>query len=70
LRDFLLDSTVIGGLLALTQGGGTAVVGTAAAAGALSTGIRYLVRERSQKKTKPSKLLADGVRKAQMKSEE
>jgi hypothetical protein len=69
LRDFVLDSTVIGGLLSITQGAGIATAGVAAAAGALSAGFRYLISERSQRKIQPSSLLIEGIRRVSLEAE-
>lgn len=49
LADFTLDSTVIGGILSLTQGFDANTVGMATAAGAISTGLKYI---RNDKETK------------------
>lgn len=63
LRDFILDSTVIAGLLALLQGDSVATMGTAVAAGAISTGARYILQLKSQQKVTPSDLLVMGMEK-------
>lgn len=61
LRDFVLDSTVIAGLLTVLQGADVRTLGVAAAAGAVSTGVRYILRPKSQQKVKPNALLATGM---------
>jgi len=69
LRDFTLDSTVIGGLLASAQGATGAVLGLAATAGAVATGVKYLISEEQGRLEKPSQLLLDGMRKARLDEE-
>jgi len=69
LADFMLDSTLIAGLLtALQTKANIDVVGTAAMAGALSTGIKYLLNDKS-KKIQPSTLLVEGMQKARVEYE-
>lgn len=63
LRDFILDSTVIAGLLAILQGASVATMGTAVAAGAISTGAKYILQLKSQQKVTPSDLLVIGMEK-------
>lgn len=62
--DFFLDSTVVGGILTLLQGFNPMVISTAAAAGFISTGIRYTINSRSQKADHPSTLLAESILKS------
>ena len=69
IRDFTLDSTVIGGLIAAIQGATGSVVGLAATAGALSTGIKYLLSEGQNREERPSELLLDGMQKASLAEE-
>ena len=71
LRRFTLDSTVIGGLLAITDATTTAsAVGLALAAGALSTGAEYLLNERQAKPERPSQILMEGMRHAGLQEQE
>lgn len=70
LKDFSLDSTVIGGLLAITDVTTVSAVGLAMAAGALSAGSRYLVNERQLKQELPAQLLIDGMQRAKIKEQE
>ena len=64
IGNFLLDSTVIGGLLTVLQGFDASLVGTSAAAGFISSGIRNIIGNRSQKKDIPPKLIAENLRKS------
>jgi hypothetical protein len=63
LRDVLLDSGLIAGLLGVLHGVDAATLGTAAAAGALSAGFRFLIAEHSQQRTQASSLLVAGMNK-------
>jgi hypothetical protein len=62
LRAFVLNSTVIAGLLAALTGTDIGILGVAAAAGAISTGVRYILRLHSQQKVEPTALLLTGMR--------
>src|SRR5271157_4229436 len=64
IRKFSLDSTVIGGLLAITQGVGWSEMAIAAAAGAVATGIKYLISEELVRPEHPSELFVAGMKKA------
>lgn len=70
LKDFSLDSTVIGGLLAITDVTMASAVGLAMAAGALSTGSKYLLSERQSKQELPAPLLIKGMQHAGIKEQE
>jgi len=70
LRDFALDSTVIAGLLAVLTGANINVLGLAAAAGATSTGVRYILHPNSQQKVRPSTLLLEGMQKGRVSFEQ
>jgi hypothetical protein len=52
LSNFILDSTVIGGVLSLLQNSDVNVMSTAVAAGAISTVVKYILHEESQKQVK------------------
>lgn len=62
ITDFVLDSTVIGGILSTVQGFSPDTVGLSAAAGAVSVGLNYIINERKSKKSKPTKLLVEGLK--------
>ena len=49
LADFTLDSTVLGGILSLTQGFDANTVGMATAAGVISTGLKYIINSKEEK---------------------
>jgi hypothetical protein len=70
LKDFSLDSTVIGGLLTITDVTTASAVGLAMAAGALSVGSKYLVNERQSKQELPAPLLIEGMQRAGIKEQE
>ncbi|AMU86005.1 hypothetical protein [Dehalococcoides mccartyi] len=66
LLNFMVDSTVIGGILTLAQGANVTTFTTAAAAGAISTAIKHIIRN-CERRTTPSDLLVSGMK--QMKIE-
>lgn len=66
VTDFILDSTVISGILSTTQGFSPDTIGLSAAAGAISVGLKYIINEGKNKKDKPTKLLIDGLKKNQV----
>lgn len=70
LRDFLTDSTMIGALLMVLQHPGPEILKTAAAAGAISAGARYILRDKSRKRVLPSSLLLTGIREMKAEYEE
>ena len=69
LRDFLTDSSIIGGVLLIAQGETFTTLTTAAAAGLISSGIRYIINN-SNRKTTPSDLLVTGMKEMNMKYED
>ena len=70
LREFSLDSTVIGGLLAIADVTTASTVGLAMAAGALSTGTKYLLNEKQAKSEQPSQVLIEGMQRAGLEEQE
>ncbi len=62
LADFALDSTVIAGILGATQGMEASTVGLSLAAGFISAGLSYILREENQKKNLPGKFLLDELK--------
>lgn len=69
LLEFIVDSTLIGGILAITQGAGITTLTTAAAAGAISTAAKYIVNS-SRVKTTPSGILVAGMKQMKIKYEQ
>ena len=69
LLDFILDSTVIGGILAVTQGASIATLTTAAGAGAISSVTRHIINN-SKRETTPSELLVAGMKEMKVKWED
>lgn len=69
LRDFLTDSSIIGGVLLIAQGETFTTLTTAAAARLISSGIRYIINN-SNRKTTPSDLLVTGMKEMNMKYED
>jgi len=59
LTDFTLDSTVIGGILSLTQGFDANTVGLATAAGAISTGLKHIINSKEEKKSSAKFILKE-----------
>lgn len=63
IKDFVLDSTVVGGLVAMVDKPDPTALKVALAAGAISAGTRYLFRDKSLEKNIPSKIILDGMKK-------
>lgn len=63
LTDFILDSTVIGGILSISQGFDAGTVGVSAAAGIVSVGLKYILSEEKGKKNLPEKFLLEELKK-------
>lgn len=63
ITDFVLDSTVIGGILSTVQGFSPDTVGLSAAAGAISVGLNYIINGGKNTKSEPTKLLVEGLKK-------
>jgi len=70
LRDFILDSTVIGGVLSILQHDHVNVLITTAAAAGISAGVKYILRKKSRRKIEPSDLLVTGIQKMRIEHEE
>jgi hypothetical protein len=62
VKDFLLDSTVVGGVLSIADGFNASTVGLAGAAGAISIGAKYLFSETESRSTAPAAVLVEGLR--------
>jgi len=65
ITDFILDSTVIGGALSITQGFDYNTVGVAAGAGAISVGLKYITSEKGRK-IEPTRFLLEGLKRNKM----
>ncbi len=63
IMDFIFDSTVIGGILNTAQGFSLDTIGLSAVAGAISVGLKYIVDEGKNKRSEPTKLLVEGLKK-------
>lgn len=63
VKDFVLDSTVIGGILGAVQGLNGENLGLSATAGAVAAGMKYIANKAGNKKELPAKLLVDGLKK-------
>lgn len=59
LTDFTLDSTVLGGILSLTQGFDANTVGMATAAGVVSTGLKHIINNKKEKKSSAKFILKE-----------
>lgn len=70
LSDFVLDSTVISGLLCMVQKVDLNTFSLALTAGAVSTGLKYILKEESQHKVQPSDLLVSGINKMKLEYKE
>jgi hypothetical protein len=72
VQNVVVDSTVIGGLLAVLQSPsvGIDVAGLAVAAGGISTGIKYLLDTTEHTREEPGVVLIEGLRRAGMAEEE
>lgn len=63
IKDFLLDSTVVGGLIVTIQKPDPTVFKIALAAGAISAAARYLFRDKSLEKNIPNQVILEGMKK-------
>jgi hypothetical protein len=63
IKDFVLDSTVVGGLVAMIENPDPIVLKVALAAGAISASARYLFRDKSLEKNIPSQIILEGMKK-------
>lgn len=63
LTDFVLDSTVISGVLGMLEGFSPFTVGVSAVAGSISVGLKYLIDEKKNNKCTPTRLLVEGLKK-------
>lgn len=69
LSDFILDSTVIAGVLTVMQDMNITTLTTAATAGGISSGIKYVINK-SKREILPSDLLVVGMEKMKVKYED
>ena len=67
VTDFLLDSTVVGGVLGMMQAPSVETLGIATAAGLISTGLKYVINEKNNSIVEPTKILVDGIKKNHVK---
>lgn len=63
LRDFVLDSSVIAGLLSMFYSSDTKNLATAFASAAISAGVRFVLSYQARQHVKAPKLLIEGMRK-------
>lgn len=70
VRDFTLDSTVVGGILATLETLNPEVLKIALTAGAISASARYLLRDQSLEKSIPSQIILDGMKKMRVDHEQ
>lgn len=62
IKDFMFDSTVVGGLVAMIEKPDSTVLKVALAAGAISAGARYIFRDKSLENNVPSQIIVDGMK--------
>lgn len=67
VTDFFLDSTVVGGILSMTQGADVGTLGVATAAGFMSAGLKYVISEKRNNIVEPTKILIEGIKKNHVK---
>ena len=64
IKDVLLDSTVVGGVLSIADGFSASTVGLAGAAGAISVGAKYLFSDTESRSADPTAVLVEGLRRS------